>query len=139
MTTKQNSETKEDFYEQYVNSLAFKVNDLLDSLKVSHSKRNMKIFVEELNGYFHSILKKYCKEKNFEHNDAFHFFLEIMEFLPRSKSGQGDRTETMIYNKYKLNAESEFKWGHIPDLMVAFNDYRHQNKYILFVEFLQMV
>jgi len=132
-----NKETKEAFFEQYVDGLGFKVNDLLDSLKVSQSLRNMKIFVQKLNEYFHSMLKKHYKERKLgdhEHNHGFHLFLELMEFLPRSKSGQGDLTETIIYNQYKLNEESEFRRGKIPDLMFAFNDYLHEKKYILFVE-----
>ena len=81
-----NKETKESFFELYVDGLGFKVNDLMDSLKVSESKRNMKIFVEKLNSYFDSMLKKHYKKNNLgdhEHNHGFNLFLELLEFLPR--------------------------------------------------------
>ena len=71
------------------------------------------------------MVKKHYKKKNLrddEHNNGFNFFLELMEFLPRSGSGEGDLTKTIIFNQYKLNEESEFRQGQIPDLMFAFND-----------------
>jgi len=132
-----NQETKEAFYEHYVDGLGFQINDLLEPLK-SKTHWSLKNFMERLNDYFVRMLKKHYdpndKSDN-EHNHTFFLFLELLEYMPRSPNNKTKALNTLICHQYKLTQELwPLTKGKVPDLIFIFTDL-HQIKQIVIVEF----
>ena len=135
-----NQETKEAFYEHYVDGLGFKINDLFHSLMVSKPFWCMKQFVVKFNDYFGRMLKKHYRTSEGQENEqnvTFNFFLELLEYLPRSQLSKSDSGNIIIYNQYKLIELMEFdlRKGKMPDIFFLFSDHAGKTKQILFVEF----
>ena len=98
----------------------------------------MKDFMERLNDYFARTLKKHYisnDKRDHEQNHTFNFFLDLLEYMPKSPQNRAKAGETLIFHQYHLTQElGPLNKGKIPDLLMVFIDY-HQKKHIVFVEF----
>lgn len=133
-----NKETKEAFYENYVNGLGFKVNDLLNPLK-NKTNWDMKLFVDKLNSYFTEMVKKHYEsnQKNdHEQNQTLNLFLELLEYMQRNPMSKCQTQNTVIYHQYRLAQDlKDLNLGKVPDLLFVFSDDKEETKQFIFMEF----
>lgn len=139
-----NQETKEAFYDHYVADLRFTINELFHSLMVSKDKWNMINFVEKLHEYFKRMLEKHypAQAKNdHEENHTFNLFLELLEYLPRSRNSKKESDTIIIYHQYHLTGEfsNDLREGRVPDFLFVFSSYDGKIKHIVFVEFWYLI
>lgn len=132
-----NQETKEAFFEHYVDGLGFQIKDLFAPLR-SKSSWSIKHFMERLNDYFSRMIKKHYNsndETDHEQNHTFNLFLDLMEYMPRSPNNRAKAHNTLVYHQYRLTQElGSLNKGKVPDLLFIFTDMQ-KNKQVIFVEF----
>jgi len=133
-----NQETKDAFFEHYIDGLGFKINDLLDPLRHSKTAMNMKLFTKKLNDYFSRMLKKHYhvnEKKDHEQNHSFLLFLELLEYMPRNPLNKTKTMNTVIYHQYRLTEEcQDLRLAKFPDLLFVFSNYDETIKRAVFVE-----
>ena len=135
-----NQETKDAFFEHYIDGLGFQINDLLDALKKkSTTALDMKIFTKKLNDYFSRMLNKHYHDNekiDHEQNHTFNLFLELLEHMPRNPLNKSQAMNTVIYHQYRLTEEcKDLRLAKFPDLLFVFSNYDEKIKKAVFVEF----